>query len=75
MINLGTRQSIALFSKYNVQHLALYPAQLQAGLMNIVRDQDDRTLLFVLQEIIAISLDYPAPRCRQSMYLTNTCTT
>ncbi len=45
--------SIALFSKYNVQHLSLYPAQLLASLMNVVRDQDDRTLLLVLQEIVA----------------------
>ena len=45
--------SIALFSKYGVEHLSLYPSQLLTGIMNIVRDQDDRTLLLVLQEIVA----------------------
>ncbi|MCT7342329.1 hypothetical protein N5K55_21690 [Pseudomonas aeruginosa] len=45
--------SIALFSKYGVEHLALYPAQLLPSIVNTVRDQDDRTLLKVLQEIVA----------------------
>lgn len=45
--------SIALFSKYGVEHLSLYPAQLLTGIMNIVRDQHDETLLLVLKEIIA----------------------
>lgn len=44
---------IALFSKYGVEHLALYPAQLLPSIVNTVRDQDDRTLLKVLQEIVA----------------------
>ncbi|MEL4887349.1 hypothetical protein N6P31_09730 [Pectobacterium betavasculorum] len=45
--------SIALFGKYGVEHLSLYPAQLLTDIMNVVRDQDDRTLLLVLQEIVA----------------------
>ncbi|WP_066267475.1 hypothetical protein [Hydrogenophaga palleronii] len=45
--------SIALFSKYGAHHLSLYPAQLLNGIMNIVRDQNDETLLMVLKEIVA----------------------
>ncbi|ELF6204799.1 TPA: hypothetical protein QEM76_003036 [Pseudomonas putida] len=45
--------SIALFSKYGVQHLSLYPAQLLTSIMNVVRDQNDETLLLVLKEVIA----------------------
>lgn len=48
-----TAVSIALFSKYDVQHLSLYPAQLLMSLIKVVHDQDDRTLLLALQEIIA----------------------
>lgn len=48
-----TAVSIALFSKYDIQHQPLYPAQLLMCLIEVVRDQDDRNLLLVLQEIIA----------------------
>ncbi|WP_095146927.1 hypothetical protein [Pseudomonas sp. Irchel s3b6] len=49
----GTAVSVALFSKYGIQHQPLYPAHLLMCLINVVRDQDPRTLLLVLQEIIA----------------------
>jgi hypothetical protein len=49
--------SIVLFSKYGVQHLSLSPGQLMYGLLNIVRDLDDRTLMLVLAEVVATQGD------------------
>ncbi|MDH5858923.1 hypothetical protein [Lampropedia aestuarii] len=45
--------SITLLAKYNVQHLSLSPDHLQMSLNNTIRDQSDKTLLLVLQEIVA----------------------
>lgn len=49
--------SIVMFSKYGVQHLSLSPGYLLHGLLNIVRDLDDRTLMLVLAEIVATQGD------------------
>ncbi|MCP1418479.1 hypothetical protein J3D47_002722 [Pseudomonas laurylsulfativorans] len=48
-----TAVSITLFSKYNIEHPPLYSAQLLMSLINAFRDQNDRNLLLILQEIIA----------------------
>lgn len=45
--------SITLLAKYNVQHISLSHANLQMSLNNAVCDLDERTLLLVLQEIVA----------------------
>ena len=45
--------SITLLAKYGVQHLSLSHANLQMSLNHTIGDQDDRTLLLVLQEIVA----------------------
>ncbi|KOX63732.1 hypothetical protein AA303_17795 [Pseudomonas psychrophila] len=52
---LGTTQSITLFSKYNAEHVNLYPENLLFSLTNIIRDQDENLLLLVLREIITTS--------------------
>lgn len=52
--------SIVLFGKYGVQHLSLSPGQLLHGLLNVVRDLDDRTLMLVLAEIVATQGDLRA---------------
>lgn len=49
--------SIVMFRKYGVQHLSLSPGYLLHGLLNIVRDLDDRTLMLVLAEIVATQGD------------------
>lgn len=48
---------IVMFSKYGVQHLSVTRGQLLFGLLNIVRDLDDRTLMLVLAEIVATQGD------------------
>ncbi|PLC52878.1 hypothetical protein CR155_15845 [Pollutimonas nitritireducens] len=53
--------SIALFGKYNVQHLSLYPQQLLTSLTNVVRDLDDRAILLILQEVVATEGNLRAP--------------
>jgi hypothetical protein len=73
MIGTRTRHSIAqllelqepvlcitLFSKYGMQHVSLAHGQLLYGLLNMVRDLDDRTLMHVLTEIVATQGDLRA---------------
>jgi hypothetical protein len=52
--------SIVLFSKYGAQHLSLAHSQLLFGLLHLVRDLDDRTLMQVLAEIVATQGDLRA---------------
>ncbi|NWC83115.1 hypothetical protein HX798_22905 [Pseudomonas putida] len=44
--------SVVLFGKHNI-HPTLYPIDLLISLIQVVRDQSDRNLLLILQEIIA----------------------
>ena len=44
--------SIVLFGKYGVQHLSLSHGQLLSGLLNTLRDLDDRSLMLTLAEVI-----------------------
>lgn len=73
MIGTRTRHSIAqllelqepvlcitLFSKYGMQHVSLAHGQLLYGLLNMVRNLDDRTLMHVLAEIVATQGDLRA---------------
>src|SRR4051812_14904348 len=73
MIGIRTRHSIAqllelqepavsivLFCKYGVQHLSLAHGQLLFGLLQLVRDLDDRTLMQALAEIVATQGDLRA---------------
>lgn len=52
--------SIVLFSKYGMQHLSLAHGQLLFGLLHLVRDLDDRTLMQVLAEVVATQGDLRA---------------
>lgn len=52
--------SIVLLGKYGVQHLSLSQGQLLYGLLNTLRDLDDRTLMLVLAEVVATSGDLRA---------------
>ena len=45
--------SIALFAKHDIQPPSLYSAQLLMSLINVVREQSDKNLLLILQEIVA----------------------
>lgn len=49
--------TIVMLSKYGIQHLSLAPGQLLFGLLNILRDLNDRTLMLVLAEIVATQGD------------------
>lgn len=73
MIGIRTRHSIAqllelqepvvsivLFGKYGAQHLSLTHGQLLLGLLHLVRDLDDRTLMQALAEIVATQGDLRA---------------
>lgn len=48
-----TSVSIALFGKHDVYPQTLYSAQLLMSLINVVREQSDKSLLLILHEIIA----------------------
>lgn len=52
--------SIVLLGKYGIQHLSLSQGQLLYGLLNTLRDLDDRTLMLVLAEVVATSGDLRA---------------
>lgn len=52
--------SIVLFGKYGAQHLSLTHGQLLLGLLHLVRDLDDRTLMQALAEIVATQGDLRA---------------
>ena len=49
--------SIVLLGKYSVQHLSLTRGQLLYGLLDTLRDLDDRTLMLALAEVVATSGD------------------
>lgn len=51
---------IALFSKYGVQRVSLGQGQLLYGLLNMVRDLGDGTLMHVLAEVVATQGDLRA---------------
>jgi len=52
--------SIVMLGKYGVQHMALSSNHLLSGLLNIVRDLDDRTLMLVVAEVAATLRDLRA---------------
>lgn len=52
--------SIALFNKYDVQHVSLPQSQLLYGLLSIFRELDERPLMLVLSEIVATQGDLRA---------------
>ena len=52
--------SIVLLGKYSVQHLSLTRGQLLYGLLDTLRDLDDRTLMLALAEVVATSGDLRA---------------
>lgn len=52
--------SIVLLGKYGVQHLSLSHGQLLYGLLNTLRDLDDRTLMLALAEVVATTGDLRA---------------
>lgn len=52
--------SIVLLGKYGVQHLSLSHGQLLYGLLNAIRDLDDRTLMLALAEVVATTGDLRA---------------
>ncbi|HFT7758475.1 TPA: hypothetical protein ACGR44_005089, partial [Enterobacter hormaechei] len=52
--------SIVLLGKYGVQHLSLPHGQLLYGLLNTLRDLDDRTLMLALAEVVATTGDLRA---------------
>lgn len=45
--------SLTLLAKYGTEHLTLSHSNLLASLNYVIRDQDDRTLMLVLKEIVA----------------------
>jgi hypothetical protein len=52
--------SIVLLGKYGAQHLSLSHGQLLYGLLNMLRDLDDRTLMLALAEVVATAGDLRA---------------
>ncbi|WP_126531682.1 hypothetical protein [Serratia rubidaea] len=52
--------SIVLLGKYGVQQLSLPHGQLLYGLLNTLRDLDDRTLMLALAEVVATTGDLRA---------------
>jgi len=52
--------SIVLLGKYGAQHLSLSHGQLLYGLLNTLRDLDDRTLMLALAEVVATAGDLRA---------------
>lgn len=52
--------SIVLLGKYGAQHLSLSHGQLLCGLLNTLRDLDDRILMLALAEVIATAGDLRA---------------
>ncbi|WP_333984877.1 hypothetical protein [Burkholderia orbicola] len=52
--------SIVLLGKYGAQHVSLSHGQLLHGLLNILRDLDDRTLMLALAEVVATAGDLRA---------------
>lgn len=52
--------SIVLLGKYGAEHLSLPYGQLLFGLLNTLRDLDDRTLMLALAEVIATEGDLRA---------------
>ena len=49
--------STVLLGKYSAQHLSLSHGQLLCGLLNALRDLDDRTLMLALAEVVATAGD------------------
>jgi hypothetical protein len=63
----GPMLPVLPLSKYGVQHLSLSPSQLLYGLLNTLRGLDQRSLMFVLAEVVAAKGDLRAgvnPKCR-----------
>jgi len=52
--------SIVLLGKYSVQHVSLSQGQQLFGLLNVLRDLDDRTLMLALSEVVATAGDLRA---------------
>ncbi|WNH52083.1 hypothetical protein [Stenotrophomonas oahuensis] len=52
--------SIVLLGKYDAQHLSLSNGNLLSGLLNRLRDLDDRTLMLALAEVVATTGDLRA---------------
>jgi hypothetical protein len=59
--------SVVLFGKHNI-HPTLYPIDLLISLIQVVRDQSDRNLLLILQEIIATRSNLRANVSPKSMF-------